>query len=371
MLNPEDLIGDEWWTKVREEHRNFAKILEKECDWSWATNPQISDISPIHLTQYKLFLICKRIANDIVIPSERSRSVLSPTYEINEVWKQHVMRPTQYIKMCNVLLRGYHILGSADGTTSVVSVLEYTPESENDSHEIKEKRVQRMMQYLCFLLEDAARLLTERMFFPESVASPTSLASAKNIPPLGMNDPVDSAQNLPIPFSVKILTISPSEKSITSTPVSTAVPKSNTYKVYSSATTVYGLKTMIYDREEIPPCHQYLVFYERGLIDDRKTLTECNIQEGSVIVLRRIDMDIMKANMILLIKTHTGRTITLSHVNWSMTVLKVKELIQQKEAVPIKQQCLILAGLELENNKTLQESNIFHQQILHLFVKDK
>lgn len=366
MLNAEDLIGDEWWTKVREEHRSFAKILEKECDWTWATNPQ-TDISPIHLTQYKLFLICKRIANDIVVPSDRSRSVLSPTYEINEVWKQHVLRPTQYLKMCSVLLRGYHVLGSTDGSMSAVSVLEYIPESEFDTHEVKEKRIQRMMQYLCFLLEDAARLLTERMFFPESVASPTSLASAKNVPPLGMNDPVDSNQVSPIPFSIKVLNISPSEKGATSG----SVPKSNTYKVYSSATTVYGLKTMIFDREEIPPCHQYLVFYEKGLVDDRKTLTECNIQEGSVIVLRRIDMDIMKANMILLVKTHTGRTITLSHVNWSLTVLKVKEMIQQKEAVPVKQQSLIMAGLELENHRTLQECNIFHQQVLHLLVKDK
>jgi hypothetical protein len=366
------LVGEEWWTKVREEHRKQAEILEKEVDWSWATNPQISDnIHPIHLTQYKLFLICKRLANDVVIPSDRSRSVLSPTYEINEVWRQHVMRPSQYLKMCSVLLRGYHVIGTTTTTSSEVNVLEYIPESENDAQEVKEKRVQRMMQYLCFLLEDASRLLTERLFFPESVASPTSLASAKKIPSLGMNDPVDgNQQNLPIPFSVKVLNISPSSESSNSKSTSTGL-KSNTYKVYSSATTVYGLKTMIYDREDIPPCHQYLVFYEKGLVEDRKTLSDCNIQEGSVVILRRIDMDIMKANMILLVKTHTGRTITLSHVNWSMTILKIKELIQQKEAVNFKQQSLILAGLELENNRTLQECNIFHQQILHLLVKDK
>lgn len=70
----------------------------------------------------------------------------------------------------------------------------------------------------------------------------------------------------------------------------------------------------------------------------------------------------------LFVKTLVGRTVTVD-CNLSDTILRVKETILEREEIPINQQRLIFAGIQLEDDYNLASYGISNESTLHLVLR--
>ena len=133
-----------WWQDVHQKYSNRARELEERCDWSWAASKNAND-----LINYKLFLLCKIAANDVILKKNNNRFLLSPTPEIDAIWHEHMLHPLLYVKMCRILNKGKPLYKQ---------IIDHNPDFANDKIGMKRKRTDNLSNYITNITNNKRQL---------------------------------------------------------------------------------------------------------------------------------------------------------------------------------------------------------------------
>ena len=149
--------------------------------------------------------------------------------------------------------------------------------------------------------------------------------------------------------------------------VKTSTGKTVTLQAYP-VDSVAIIKQKIQNEEYIQIDQQRLIFAGKQL-EDSVNLSDYNIQNGSI-------LELVPPCIQIFVKTLASNTITLE-VDPADSIRAVKQKIQDKEGIPLEQQCLDFTGNRLNDDHTLSglkiqnESIIFLVPCMQIFVKSQ
>lgn len=129
-----------------------------------------------------------------------------------------------------------------------------------------------------------------------------------------------------------------------------------------STDTIEEVKSKIYLQEGIPPYHQRLVF-EGAELENEQLLVFYKIKNESIVNLVMIN----DVRMIIYIKHMCGRTLILE-VEPFHTIENVKEIIEDTEDIPVRQQRLFSIERQIVDKKTLYEQKIRAESTLYMIL---
>jgi len=131
--------------------------------------------------------------------------------------------------------------------------------------------------------------------------------------------------------------------------------------------TVEKVKIKIQEKEGISPDEQRLILAYKNL-EDNRSLSDCNIQNGSILFLAgRVSDGVVPIRILVKMVAGTWDAVTLE-VEPSVCIEDVKKRIQDMKGIPPEQQCLKFADRELEDRHTLNDYNIQNRSVLLLSV---